>query len=58
MDLHVDLFKGGMAAYGVGENAIFMPGIASLSSGDGEKSRCWLSLSGDQQVVFVSAWTQ
>ena len=27
MDLHVDLIKGGMAAYGVGENAIFMPGI-------------------------------
>ena len=27
MDLHVDLIKGGMAADGVGENAIFMPGI-------------------------------
>ncbi len=26
MDLHVDLIKGGMATYGVSENAIFMPG--------------------------------
>ena len=27
MDLHVDLIKGGMAMYGVRENAIFMPGL-------------------------------
>ena len=26
MDLRVDLIKGGMATYGVSENAIFMPG--------------------------------
>ncbi|MGE3288572.1 MAG: formamidase [Pseudonocardia sp.] len=26
MDLHVDVIKGGMATYGVSENAIFMPG--------------------------------
>ena len=27
MDLHVDLIKGGMATYGIYENAIFMPGL-------------------------------
>jgi formamidase len=40
MDLHVDLIKGGMATYGVSENAIFMPGIT-----DPQYSQ-WLAFSG------------
>ena len=40
MDLHVDLIKGGMATYGVGENAIFMPGIRDPQYSE------WLAFSG------------
>src|ERR1700736_3027376 len=40
MDLHVDLIKGGMAAYGISENAIFMPGNV-----DPQYSQ-WLAFSG------------
>jgi len=40
MDLHVDLIKGGMATYGVSENAIFMPGNV-----DPQYSH-WLAFSG------------
>ena len=40
MDLHVDLIKGGMAAYGVGENAIFMPGIRDPQYSE------WIAFSG------------
>ena len=40
MDLHVDLIKGGMATYGVSENAIFMPGNV-----DPQFSQ-WLAFSG------------
>jgi formamidase len=40
IDLHVDLIKDGMATYGVGENAIFMPGNVEPSY-----SR-WLAFSG------------
>jgi formamidase len=40
LDLHVDLIKGGMATYGVGENAIFMPGNV-----DPQYSQ-WLAFSG------------
>jgi formamidase len=40
MDLHVDLIKGGMETYGVGENAIFMPGNT-----DPQFSQ-WLAFSG------------
>ncbi|MGF1600259.1 MAG: formamidase [Acidimicrobiales bacterium] len=40
IDLHVDLIKGGMATYGVSENAIFMPGIT-----DPQYSQ-WLAFSG------------
>ncbi len=40
MDLHVDLIKGGMATYGVSENAIFMPGNT-----DPQYSQ-WLAFSG------------
>ena len=40
MDLHVDLIKGGMATYGVSENAIFMPGNV-----DPQYSQ-WLAFSG------------
>ncbi len=40
IDLHVDLIKGGMATYGVSENAIFMPGNT-----DPQYSQ-WLAFSG------------
>lgn len=40
MDLHVDIIKGGMATYGVSENAIFMPGNV-----DPQYSQ-WLAFSG------------
>ena len=40
MDLHVDLIKGGMAAYGVSENAIFMPGIRDPQYSE------WIAFSG------------
>jgi formamidase len=40
MDLQVDLIKGGMAAYGVGENAIFMPGIRDPQYSE------WIAFSG------------
>ena len=40
LDLHVDLIKGGMDTYGVGENAIFMPGNV-----DPQYSQ-WLAFSG------------
>ena len=40
MDLHVDLIKGGMATYGVSENAIFMPGRADPQYSE------WLAFSG------------
>jgi formamidase len=40
MDLHVDVIKGGMATYGVSENAIFMPGNV-----DPQYSQ-WLAFSG------------
>jgi formamidase len=40
MDLHVDLIKGGMATYGVRENAIFMPGIRDPQYSE------WIAFSG------------
>ena len=40
IDLHVDLIKGGMETYGVGENAIFLPGNT-----DPQYSQ-WLAFSG------------
>lgn len=40
MDLHVDLIKGGMDTYNVGENAIFMPGITDPQYSE------WLAFSG------------
>ncbi|MGW0435633.1 formamidase [Micromonospora sp. NPDC003197] len=40
VDLHVDLIKGGMATYGVGENTIFMPGNT------GPQYCEWLAFSG------------
>src|SRR3954469_5915066 len=40
IDLHVDLIKGGMEAYGVGENAIFMPGNVD------PRYERWLAFSG------------
>ena len=40
MDLHVDLIKGGMATYGVSENAIFMPGRTDPQYSE------WLAFSG------------
>lgn len=40
MDLHVDLIKGGMATYGVSENAIFMPGNVDPQYSE------WLAFSG------------
>lgn len=40
MDLHVDLIKGGMAAYGIYENAIFMPGLRDPQYSD------WIAFSG------------
>ena len=40
MDLHVDLIKGGMAKYGVKENAIFMPGLRDPQYSD------WIAFSG------------
>src|ERR1700682_4187393 len=40
MDLHVDLIKGGMETYGVGENAIFMPGNVNPQFSQ------WLAFSG------------
>lgn len=40
IDLHVDLIRGGMETYGVGENAIFMPGNT-----DPQYSQ-WLAFSG------------
>jgi formamidase len=40
LDLHVDLIKGGMDTYGVGENAIFMPGITDPQYSE------WLAFSG------------
>ncbi|MFK3979162.1 formamidase [Micromonospora sp. NPDC050397] len=40
LDLHVDLIKGGMQTYGVGENAIFMPGNVSPQYSE------WLAFSG------------
>lgn len=40
IDLHVDLIKGGMDAYGVKENAIFMPGIVEPRYSE------WLAFSG------------
>jgi formamidase len=40
MDLHVDLIKGGMAAYGISENAIFMPGLRDPQYSE------WIAFSG------------
>ena len=40
IDLHVDLIKGGMEMYGVGENAIFMPGNTDPQYSE------WLAFSG------------
>lgn len=40
MDLHVDLIKGGMDAYGVSENTIFIPGITDPQYSE------WLAFSG------------
>src|SRR3954469_18761597 len=40
MDLHVDLIKGGMATYGVSENAIFMPGLRDPQYSE------WIAFSG------------
>lgn len=40
MDLHVDVIKGGMAAYGVGENTIFMPGLRDPQYSE------WIAFSG------------
>lgn len=40
IDLHVDLIKGGMSTYGVGENAIFMPGNTDPQYSE------WLAFSG------------
>jgi formamidase len=40
IDLHVDLIKGGMSTYGVGENAIFMPGTVE------PRFSQWLAFSG------------
>ena len=40
MDLHVDLIKGGMDLYGVGENAVFMPGRTDPQYSE------WLAFSG------------
>jgi formamidase len=40
MDLHVDLIKGGMETYGVGENPIFMPGRTDPQYSE------WLAFSG------------
>jgi len=40
MDLHVDLIKGGMEAYGVSENAIFMPGLRDPQYSE------WIAFSG------------
>ena len=40
LDLHVDLIKGGMETYGVGENAIFMPGNVTPQFSQ------WLAFSG------------
>jgi formamidase len=40
LDLHVDLIKGGMETYGVGENAIFMPGNVNPQFSQ------WLAFSG------------
>ena len=40
IDLHVDLIKGGMQTYGVGENAIFMPGNVD------PRYERWLAFSG------------
>ncbi|WP_459610580.1 formamidase [Corynebacterium urogenitale] len=40
MELHVDIIKGGMATYGVEENAIFMPGKAGPDYSE------WLAFSG------------
>jgi formamidase len=40
MDLHVDLIKGGMETYGVGENAVFMPGNVD------PRYERWLAFSG------------
>jgi len=40
IDLHVDLIKGGMETYGVGENAIFMPGNTDPQYSE------WLAFSG------------
>ena len=46
IDLHVDLIKGGMATYGVSENAIFMPGIT-----DPQYSQ-WLAFSGTSVTLY------
>jgi formamidase len=53
MDLHVDLIKGGMATYGVSENAIFMPGIT-----DPQYSQ-WLAFSGTSVTLSENSatWT-
>jgi formamidase len=40
LDLHVDLLKGGMDTYGVGENAIFLPGNTDPQYSE------WLAFSG------------
>ncbi|WP_347353935.1 formamidase [Intrasporangium sp.] len=40
IDMHVDLIKGGMEAYGVFENAVFMPGISNPQYSE------WLAFSG------------
>ena len=40
IDLHVDLIKGGMETYGVGENAIFLPGRTDPQYSE------WLAFSG------------
>ena len=40
MDLHVDVIKGGMATYGIYENAIFMPGLRDPQYSE------WIAFSG------------
>ncbi len=55
MDLHVDLIKGGMATYGVTENAIFMPGNRDPQYAE------WLAFSGvsvDTATASSITWTR
>jgi acetamidase/formamidase len=40
VELHIDVIKDGMATFGVGENAVFMPGIAAPNYSE------WLAFSG------------